>query len=123
MLRNERFACDCAAEASSANSGASCVQATIRSGSESEAWNAPASLRQSSRCTVMGAPVFSDSARRFASSAIVPLQEQSLSVLLASDIFEIRFVDLRLRSTLRLRLCLCFRLCLCLCLRLNPLPH
>src|SRR6185369_14278120 len=86
IFTKEMRDCDLAADASSENSGASWVQATIRSGSASDAWKAPTSLRQSSRCTGSGWGSFSDSASRFGSSAIVPLQEQTLSVLLASDI-------------------------------------
>src|SRR6185436_14855472 len=96
------------ASASSPNSAASCVQATTTSASASDSWKAPASLRQSSRCTVTGLPVLSASPRRLPSSAMVPLQEHSLSVLLASDILEIRFLGLRLRGGLRF--CGCLRL-------------
>ena len=45
------------------------------------AWNAPASLRQSSWCTVSGSPDLSAAASAFASSASVWLQLQTLSVL------------------------------------------
>src|SRR5436190_10709088 len=105
MLTKEILACDCADSASSAKSAASCLHATTRSGSASAAWNAPASLRHSSRCTVIACFDLSAPERLFASSGIVPLQEQSLSVLLSSDILGFRQRFFR---------CFFFRVCFCL---------
>src|SRR5687767_2618356 len=68
--------------ASSENSAASCVQATMTSSvPPSAAWNAPASLRHSSWCTWSGASVFSAAASAVASSVTGRLQLQTLSVL------------------------------------------
>src|SRR6185503_4704937 len=69
---------------SSLNSAASCVQATIRSSlAPAAAWNAPMSLRHSSWCTASGSPALSPAASAFASSGMVRLQLQTLSVLLS----------------------------------------
>src|SRR6187431_2517609 len=74
--------------ASSENSVASCVQATITSSAPpSAAWNALASRRHSSWCTWSGASVFRAAASALASSATVRLQLQTLSVLPARLIF------------------------------------
>src|SRR6185503_10320113 len=80
-LTNCSFAWEPAPAASSPNSGASCVQATITSLSPSAAWNAPASRRQSWSWTCRGSFSFSAEASAFASSATVRLQLQTLSVL------------------------------------------
>src|SRR6185503_137555 len=69
---------------SSLNSAASWVQATIRSSlAPAAAWNAPMSLRHSSWCTASGSPALSPAASAFASSGMVRLQLQTLSVLLS----------------------------------------
>src|SRR5438067_1614978 len=80
-LTNFRLALDRACSASSPKSAASCVHATITSGSVSAAWNAPASLRQSWSCTASASPAFSALASAFASTPMVRLQLQTLSVL------------------------------------------
>src|SRR5688572_16339183 len=69
---------------SSENSVASWVQATITSSPPPSAcWNAPASLRHSSWCTESGSPDLSAAESAAASSAMVRLQLQTLSVLLS----------------------------------------
>src|SRR6202008_2331488 len=100
---NLTLACARACSASSPKSVASCVQATITSGSVSAAWNAAASLRQSWSCTASAAPPFSAAASAFASTAMVRLQLQTLSVL-PSRLIRLRFplVFLRLRLGRRL---------------------
>ena len=81
MFRKDSSPLAPAACASSAKSGASCVQATSTSGSRSASWNAPTSLRHSSLWMVTGTFDFSAAASAFASSGIVRLQLQSLMVL------------------------------------------
>src|SRR6476646_5858898 len=91
MLTNDTLALDCAA--SSPNNAASCVQATRTSSPPpSAAWNAPASLRQSSWCTASGAPSLSASVSALASSATVLLQLQTLSVLPSRLIVFLRLI-------------------------------
>src|SRR3989454_7892351 len=81
MLTKRSSALDPAASASSPKSGASCVQPTRSDSSPSAAWNRPACLRHSSVWMGSGVPVFNADARACASSAMVLLQLQSLSVL------------------------------------------
>src|SRR4051812_31055716 len=80
-LTNLRFARVCACSASSLKSAASCVQATITSGSPSAAWKAAASRRQSWSCTMTASLDFNAAASALASMPIVRLQLQTLSVL------------------------------------------
>src|SRR5258708_33671459 len=80
-LTNLRFARAPACSASSPNSAASCVQATITSASPSALWNAGASLRHSWSCTTCGVPDFKALASALASMPTVRLQLQTLSVL------------------------------------------
>src|SRR2546425_9872724 len=86
MLTKRSSALDPAASASSPKSGASCVQPTRSDSSPSAAWNCPASLRHSSVWSVIGLPYFKAAPRASASSGIVLLQLQSLSVLSFIDI-------------------------------------
>src|SRR3989449_8723621 len=86
MLTKRSSALDPAASASSPKSGASCVQPTRSDSSPSAAWNCPACLRHSSVWMGSGVPVFNADARACASSAMVLLQLQSLSVLSFIDI-------------------------------------
>src|SRR5712691_4205410 len=81
MLTKRSSALDPAVSASSPKSGASCVQPTRSDSSPSAAWNCPASLRHSSVWSVIGLPYFKAAPRASASSGIVLLQLQSLSVL------------------------------------------
>src|SRR3989441_7447599 len=101
MLTKRSSALDPAASASSPKSGASCVQPTRSDSSPSAAWNRPASLRHSSVWMGSGVPVFSADARACASSAMVLLQLQSLSVL--------SFIAIVLRLFLLRRLLLLLR--------------
>src|SRR5260221_1589403 len=80
-LTNLRFARAPACSASSPNSAASCVQATITSESPSALWNAGASLRHSWSCTTSGVLDFKALASALASMPTVRLQLQTLSVL------------------------------------------
>src|SRR2546426_7152049 len=86
MLTKRSSALDPAVSASSPKSGASCVQPTRSDSSPSAAWNCPACLRHSSVWMGSGVPVFNADARACASSAMVLLQLQSLSVLSFIDI-------------------------------------
>src|SRR5688572_9742044 len=77
MLTNLMLFC-----AISVNSAATWVQATVTSSPlPSAAWNAPMSLRHSSWCTASGSD-FNAAASAFASSGMVRLQLQTLSILL-----------------------------------------
>src|SRR6266850_1855440 len=104
MLTKRSSALDPAASASSPKSGASCVQPTRSDSSPSAAWNCPASLRHSSVWTVIGLPDFNADPSAAASSGIVLLQLQSLSVL--------SFIDIVFRLFFLRRLLLLFRLTL-----------
>src|SRR6267378_6305670 len=86
MLTKRSSDFESAASASSPKSGASCVQPTSSDSSPSAAWNCPASLRHSSVWMGSGVPVFNADASACASSAMVLLQLQSLSVLSFIDI-------------------------------------
>src|SRR5437588_2597807 len=101
MLTKRSSALDPAASASSPKSGASCVQPTSSVCSPSAAWNCPASFRHSSVCTWSALPDFNADPSAAASSEIVLLQLQSLSVL--------SFIDIVLRLFLLRRLLLLLR--------------
>src|SRR5438105_5699942 len=109
-LTNFRLALDRACSASSPKSAAPCVHATITSGSVSAAWNAPASLRQSWSCTASASPAFSALASAFASTPMVRLQLQTLSVLpsrligLCFPLVFLRYRSLNARLRLGVRL-------------------
>src|ERR1043165_3963995 len=94
-LTNCSFACEPALAASSLNSAASWVQATITSDSPSAAWKAAASRRQSWSWTCNGSFSLSAAASAFASRATLRLQLQTLSVL-PSRLIGLVLFDLRL---------------------------
>src|SRR5712664_2055442 len=103
MLTKRSSALDPAASASSPKSGASCVQPTRSDSSPSAVWNCPASLRHSSVWSVIGLPYFKAAPRASASSGIVLLQLQSLSVLSFIAIVFRLFLLCRRLLLLRLR--------------------
>ena len=91
ILTNFRSDAAPACSASSANSGASWVQATRQSPARAASLNAPASRRHSSVWIVCGEPDPSACARALASSAMVRLQSHNKTFLSVGMLFVIFF--------------------------------